>query len=112
MTSRTVLTLAEYGCVALIAAELYLLPIVVGWARRVPRLRAVAVIDITLGWTVVGWLVAARMALRPVRGERAARSLPDEERRVAAAAGAVRRQPGAAPPLQIPDSRPEADRLR
>lgn len=112
LTSRTVLTLAEYGCVALMAAELYLLPIVVGWARHVPGLRAVVVIDIMLGWTVVGWFVAVKMALRPVRGERAARSLPDEERRVAAAVGGARRQPGAAPPLEIPESRPEPDRPR
>lgn len=66
MTSHFVVTLAGYGCAALIAAEFYLLPVVIGWARRVPRLRTVAVIDLALGWTVIGWIAAVMLALRPV----------------------------------------------
>ena len=112
MTSRSVLTMAEYGCVAVIAAEFYLLPILIGWARRVPRLRAVAVIDITLGWTVIGWIVAVTMALRSGTRARASRSLLDEGGRMAVESVGVLRQPGAAPPLVLPDSRPEPGQPR
>jgi Superinfection immunity protein len=51
-------------CVSLV---LYLVPLVVGWVRRAPGLGAIAVIDILLGWTLIGWLIALAMALRPAR---------------------------------------------
>jgi hypothetical protein len=49
-----------------IAVALYLLPVLVGWARRVPDIGSVAVINILLGWTLVGWAVALALALRSV----------------------------------------------
>lgn len=48
------------------SVALYLLPVLVGAARHVPDLGAVAVIDILLGWTLIGWVVALAMALRSV----------------------------------------------
>jgi hypothetical protein len=57
-----VLVLAGAGSVAL-----YLLPVMIGAARRVPDLGAVAVINVLLGWTLAGWAVALAMALRSVR---------------------------------------------
>ena len=50
-----------------IAAALYLLPVLVGLARRVPDIGSVAVINILLGWTLVGWVLALALALRSVR---------------------------------------------
>ena len=50
-----------------IAGALYLLPVLVGWGRRVPDIGSVAVINIRLGWTLVGWVVALALALRSVR---------------------------------------------
>ena len=49
-----------------IAAGLYLLPVLVGCSRRVPDIGSVAVINILLGWTLVGWVVALALALRSV----------------------------------------------
>jgi hypothetical protein len=42
----------------------YLLPVLIGWSRHVIDLGAVAVINIALGWTLVGWVIALAMALR------------------------------------------------
>jgi len=52
--------------VAVVCAALYLLPVLVGWARQVPDIGAIAVIDILLGWTFLGWVLALAMALRSV----------------------------------------------
>jgi hypothetical protein len=49
-----------------IAAALYLLPVLVAWGRRVPDIGSVAVINILLGWTLVGWVAALALALRSV----------------------------------------------
>jgi hypothetical protein len=57
-----VLVLAGAG-----SAALYLLPVMIGAARRVPDLGAVAVINVLLGWTLAGWAVALAMSLRSVR---------------------------------------------
>src|SRR6266568_471429 len=50
-----------------VCAALYVLPLIIGCLRRVPDAGAVAVINILLGWTLVGWAVALAMALRSVR---------------------------------------------
>jgi hypothetical protein len=63
----SLLTAAVLCCVTAGSAGLYLLPVLIGWARRVPDLGAVAVINILLGWTLLGWAAALAMALRSVR---------------------------------------------
>lgn len=63
MISGLLTSLAMIAGVA-VSAALYLLPLLVGWGRRVPDLGAVAVVNILLGWTLVGWVVALAMALR------------------------------------------------
>ena len=57
-------TLFVFGTVALIIMIAYLLPVLIGWSRHVADLGAVAVINIALGWTLVGWVIALAMALR------------------------------------------------
>jgi hypothetical protein len=52
---------------AVACAALYLLPVLIGWARRVPDIGSVAVINVLLGWTLVGWAAALAMALRSPR---------------------------------------------
>jgi hypothetical protein len=42
----------------------YMLPTLVAWLRHTPDLAAVAVINIALGWTFVGWVVALAMAVQ------------------------------------------------
>ena len=58
------LTIVVVGLLTAGSAVLYLLPVVIGIARRVPDIGAVAVINILLGWTLAGWLAALAMALR------------------------------------------------
>ena len=93
------------------SAALYLLPVLIGWARRVPDLGAVAVINILLGWTLLGWAAALAMALRSVRPAPPAvqivQNLPPAPppgqlpARLARAAAAAAR-PGSPPPLVLP----------
>lgn len=45
---------------------LYFLPTIIGKARGVPNLGSIAVINIFLGFTLVGWVVALAMAARTV----------------------------------------------
>ena len=65
MISHVITVIVLIG-LAMAAAGLYLLPVLVGWARHVPGLAAIAVIDLLLGWTFVGWVAALALALRPV----------------------------------------------
>lgn len=52
------------GYVALLSLAMYLLPTLIGRLRRVPDLGSVAVINVLLGWTLIGWAAALAMALR------------------------------------------------
>jgi hypothetical protein len=47
-----------------IAAALYFLPLIVAILRKVPNVGSVAVVNIFLGWTFIGWVVALAMACR------------------------------------------------
>jgi len=47
-----------------IATAGYFVPIWVAMHRKVPNAGSVAVIDILLGWTLIGWAVALAMACR------------------------------------------------
>jgi Superinfection immunity protein len=63
MISSLVSTLVAIWFTAALVA-LYLLPVLIGWARHVPGLAAVVIINITLGWTFIGWVVALALALK------------------------------------------------
>jgi hypothetical protein len=49
------------------SAGLYLLPVLVGLARRVPDIGPLAAVNVLLGWTLVGWVAALALALRTAR---------------------------------------------
>ncbi|MFI8767710.1 superinfection immunity protein [Streptomyces sp. NPDC053792] len=49
---------------ALVVALLYFVPTAVAIVRSVPNRGSVIVINIFLGWTVLGWIVALAMAAR------------------------------------------------
>ena len=67
------------GLGALAAANLlYLLPLLVAAKRDVPQLRRIVLLNVLLGWTVVGWLYCLWLALRPAR--RAAPTSPGPRR--------------------------------
>jgi Superinfection immunity protein len=46
----------------------YVLPALVAFIRHVPNTGSVVVINVLLGWTFIGWVVALAMALRSVPG--------------------------------------------
>jgi len=50
-----------------VSMAFYLLPVIIAGIRRVPGIGAVAVINVLLGWTLVGWVVALALALRSSR---------------------------------------------
>jgi Superinfection immunity protein len=89
-------------------AGLYLLPVLLAWARHVPDLAAIAVINILLGWTLAGWVVALALAMRSATYTPPAvqlfQHLPPQP--LPPAAGWPG-QPGAGPPVP-PPRRPEA----
>lgn len=50
----------------LIGLSVYFLPSIVGQARHVPNVGSIVVINLFLGWTVLGWVIALAMAARSV----------------------------------------------
>jgi hypothetical protein len=48
----------------LLAAFFYLLPAIIAQSRKVPNTGSIWVINIFLGWTMIGWIVALAMAGR------------------------------------------------
>jgi hypothetical protein len=46
-----------------VAAFVYFLPTFIGATRRVPNLGVVAVLNVLLGWTLIGWAVALAFAM-------------------------------------------------
>ncbi|NEK60225.1 superinfection immunity protein [Geodermatophilus sabuli] len=50
----------------LIAGGFYLLPTIIAFTRRVPDRGSVAVINVLLGWSLIGWVVSLAMASRSV----------------------------------------------
>jgi hypothetical protein len=51
---------------ALILFALYFVPTIVAVVRKVPNTGSIIVIDLFLGWTFIGWVVALAMACRTV----------------------------------------------
>jgi hypothetical protein len=51
----------------IIAIGAYFLPTIVAVARKVTNQGSVAVINVFLGWSLVGWVVALAMACRTSR---------------------------------------------
>jgi Superinfection immunity protein len=115
----SLVTVTVLSSLAVASVALYLLPVLIGLARHVPDIGAVAVIDILLGWTLIGWVVALAMALRSVSPTGPVVQLvqhlpppppppgPLPGARWAGPAGPPAR-PGSAPPLVLPP-RPAAD---
>jgi hypothetical protein len=58
--------LRPLGVTALLAL-LYMLPAFVAFERHVPSKGSVVVVNVLLGWTLIGWIVALAMAMRDPR---------------------------------------------
>ncbi len=50
----------------LILLGFYFIPTIVAVIRKVPNMGSVIVINVFLGWSVIGWIVALAMAARSV----------------------------------------------
>lgn len=50
----------------LVAIPLWFLPSIIAIVRKVPNVGSVFVINLFLGWTLIGWIVALAMAVRTV----------------------------------------------
>ena len=48
------------------ACRFYFVPTIVAVIRKVPNIGSIVVINLFLGWTLVGWVVALAMAARTV----------------------------------------------
>ena len=46
------------GILFMLLVEVYLFPAVIAWARRHPNRAAIILLDILLGWTLLGWVAA------------------------------------------------------
>jgi hypothetical protein len=51
------------GCLDLVLFALYFVPMVIALLRQTPKAVPICAVNILLGWTVVGWLVALAWAL-------------------------------------------------
>ena len=58
------LALVVFGACIVGACALYLLPFIIGDIRGVPNVGSILVINLFLGWTFIGWVVALAMACR------------------------------------------------
>lgn len=47
----------------------YILPVLLAWGLGSPNLSWITIVNILLGWTVLGWVVALVLALRSGNGE-------------------------------------------
>lgn len=56
------------GLLTYVVLTAYITPVIVGRGRGAPDLGSIAVIDLLLGWTVAGWVVALAMAYRTPQG--------------------------------------------
>lgn len=53
--------------VLFIGLPLYMTPTIVAFVRKVPNVGSILVINLLLGWSFVGWVVALAMAARSSR---------------------------------------------
>jgi Superinfection immunity protein len=62
---RTSTTLMVIAWIAAVVSGLYMLPWAVAVTRGKSNATAIGFINLLLGWTIVGWVVALVMACRP-----------------------------------------------
>jgi hypothetical protein len=65
-TTAPIAGLVTVAIFALVALTIYLLPTGIAWARQVPNVGKISVLNILLGWSLLGWLVALAWACKSV----------------------------------------------
>ena len=66
----------------LVVLPLYFLPTIIAVARRCRAAAGVFLIDLLLGWTVIGWVVALAIAVASRRRDESPPGPPEHEWRV------------------------------
>jgi hypothetical protein len=61
---NTLIGLAVITILITLAIAAYMLPTLIAWLRRAPDRATVTVINVLLGWTAAGWIVAFALAVR------------------------------------------------
>lgn len=51
----------EYMLVVLL---LYFLPVLIAWGRKAKNRASIGVLNLFLGWTLIGWVIALMMAVK------------------------------------------------
>jgi hypothetical protein len=66
--NSSLITITVLTGLAMAAVILYFLPVLVGYARHVPgsAMVVIVLVDVILGWTLIGWLVALILAFQTV----------------------------------------------
>jgi Superinfection immunity protein len=96
--------LTDLTCMSVV---LYMLPSVIGWIRRARNTGTIAVVNILLGWTLIGWVAALVMALRAARTPDPPQCVPPARASwPAGPGGPPAPRPGSPPPLRLPPRRP------
>lgn len=54
----------EEAAVVVVVIAAYWLPMIAAWVNRAPSKGSVFVVNLLLGWTIIGWIVALAMAMR------------------------------------------------
>jgi hypothetical protein len=57
----------ELGVLVVLGFVVYFVPTIVATARKIPTVGLVFVINLFLGWTFLGWVIALAMAVRTRR---------------------------------------------
>lgn len=60
----TIIATSNDAGLAVVLLILYIVPTIVALSRKVTNRGSVAIINIFLGWTFVGWVIALAMAVR------------------------------------------------
>ena len=60
------ITILVVALISLASISLWLVPVFVAIRRHSPNVNQVLVVDLLLGWTFIGWVVALVMALKPL----------------------------------------------
>lgn len=56
----------DSNILTLVLLVLYIVPSIVAYFRGVPNVWSIIVINLFLGWTLIGWVIALAMAARTV----------------------------------------------
>lgn len=64
---QVVLTVLIWAAVVVVSIGVYFLPTIIAVSRGIPNEASVAVINVFLGWTFLGWVIALAMAVSGIR---------------------------------------------